>query len=341
MKINQVLDIIVKNRRIKAYSILASSLLVFCALLSILVTQPVLTTNTNKHNGLASAINLEQYVKTLSTALPERSDDVDKLNVSAKYIFEIFNKYSSIVSYQDYDVWGIPYRNVVARFGPTGIDDRKEVIVIGAHYDSFQGYPGADDNASGVAGLLELARLFTMNQPSTAIDLVAYSLEEPPYFYSKDMGSYRHAQSLYNAGIHVKLMISLEMIGYFSNAENSQRYPMMGMGLLYPNKGNFIAIVGRFNEIPDSRFFKTAMRKASPLPVYSMNAIPLFPGVNLSDHFSYWRFDFPAIMITDTAFFRNGNYHTEYDTWEKLNYEKMGQVVDAVYTAVLDFSKEN
>jgi len=263
------------------------------------------TANTNKHDGLASAVNLEKYVKTLSRALPERSDDVDILNVSAKYIFEIFKKYSSIVSYQDYNVWGIPYRNVVTTFGPTDIDDRMEVIVIGANYDIFRRYPGADDNASGVAGLLEL----TMNQPSTAVVLVAYSLEEPSYFYSKDLGSLKHAQSLHNAGIHVKLMISLEM---------------MGMGLIYPNKGNFAAFVGRFNVIPETRFIKTAMRKATPLPIYSMDAIPLFPCVNLSNHFSYWRYDFPAIMITDTAFFRNGNFHTEYDTWEKLNYEKNG-----------------
>jgi len=306
----------------------------------LVLTQPVIPERTQVKRRLAKPETLKSYVTELSSVLPERSDDVDKLNKSAEFIQNIFARYTSAVVIQEYDVWGIPYRNVIAKFGSL---DSPNTVVIGAHYDSFDGFPGADDNASGVAGLLELARLFAQQPPNVEVQLVAYCLEEPPYFFSKQMGSYSHAQLMAKNAVAIKLMISLEMIGYFSDEKFSQEYPLPLLNTMYPEIGNFIAVVGRFNEISEVRFYKKEMMKVANLPVHSINAPPFLPGINFSDHLNYWRFDFPAIMITDTAFYRNKNYHTQLDTWEKLDYQRMSLVVDAVYYATSAFlqNKDN
>lgn len=232
---------------------------------------------------------------------------------------------------------GIEYYNVIANFGPKYSGS---LYVVGAHYDSYDGLPGADDNASGVAGIIELGRLFSINPPPNAIQLVAFSLEEPPYFRTDDMGSYFHAKNLHDNSINVRLMISLEMIGYYSEESNSQSYPVSIMGYAYPNVGNFIAIVGGLGQLSQTRFLKENMRKATPLPVYSINAPSFIPGIDFSDHLNYWYFDYPAIMITDTSFYRNHNYHTKNDTWEKLDYNKIAMVIQGLYQSLIAHMKK-
>jgi Zn-dependent M28 family amino/carboxypeptidase len=234
------------------------------------------------------------------------------------------------------------YKNIIARFGPQS----GQLLVIGAHYDSHadaraeitdpRGYsldthtPGADDNASGVAGLLELARLLAREPQAQAIELVAYTLEEPPHFRTQ-MGSVQHARSLSAAKRKVRLMLSLEMIGYFSDEPGSQRYPMRVLDHVYPDRGNFIALVGRMGDFAQMREAKALMTGATDLPVHSINAPPLIPGIDFSDHRSYWAEGYPALMLTDTAFYRNRHYHQAGDTFEKLDYERMAKVVQSVY----------
>ncbi len=209
------------------------------------------------------------------------------------------------------------------------------LIIIGAHYDSATSYendqliytPGADDNASGVAGLLELARLLQQQAPKTGVQLVAYASEEPPFFRSDEMGSAVHAASLERP---VKLMIALEMIGYYDSASGSQDYPYSVMSWLYPDRGDFIAVVGRMQDISAVRQVKSALLSATELPVYSINAPGFIPGIDFSDHLNYWQQDIPAVMITDTAFYRNKQYHQSGDTADRLNYQKMAQVIDGV-----------
>jgi len=296
----------------------------------LLVTQPVFT-GTNLKPSLSLEKNLKSNVYYLSETLPSEVEEGFRLDESAKYIFSELTQYSPNTRYQDFDVQGVTYRNVV-------VDIKGEIecgtYVIGAHFDTYGDLPGADDNISGVAGLIELTRLFSKNKPKCDLQMVAYTLEEPPYFRSEYMGSYVHAKSLYDNNIDVKAMLSLEMIGYFSDEAGSQNYPVKGMSYLYSDKGDFITLVGNMSQMGLTRLMKKAMRSVTDLPVYSINAPAILAGIDFSDHLNYWQFDYPAIMVTDTAFNRNKNYHTKFDTADRLDYKRMAKVVDAVYYSV-------
>jgi Zn-dependent M28 family amino/carboxypeptidase len=219
--------------------------------------------------------------------------------------------------------------------------------VVGAHYDAAGPYPGADDNASGVAGLIELAHLLGTSVGTsvgktalnTQVELVAFTLEEPPYFASSAMGSAVHAQSLRRQRVPVRAMLALEMIGYFSDAPGSQQFPLPCLKLLYPSTGNFITVAGKLGQGALVRRVKRAMRSASPLGVESISAPPSLLGISLSDHRNYWEAGYPAVMITDTAFYRNDNYHGATDTPDTLDYERMARVVQGVRAAVTDLAK--
>ncbi|MBI3933817.1 MAG: DUF2817 domain-containing protein, partial [Acidobacteria bacterium] len=217
-------------------------------------------------------------------------------------------------------------------------------------YDAFGELPAADDNASGVAGLIELAALLGKASLPLRVELVAYTLEEPKTIDGDGLfrtvgGSAVHAEFLKERGVQVRLMLSLEMIGYFSNAEGSQGYPSRIFRLFYPSPGNFLMVVGRLQDGVLARQVKKAMRSASPLPVYSLNAPASLEGIDWSDHYSYWKRDYPALMITDTALNRNREYHKAGDTADRLDFTRMAMVVQGVYAAVLqsaeDGSKES
>ncbi len=281
---------------------------------------------------MADASLLEQYVRILAEELsPRDAANPRGLEASATFVEEVFRAYSDRVSVQPYDAKGLRVRNVCARFGPEG----GPRMVVGAHYDAAGPYPGADDNASGVAGLLELARLLSEEPPASDVELVSFPLEEPPFFMTRHMGSAVHARALKAKGVEVRAMIALEMIGYFSDEPNSQGFPLGPlMKPFYPATGNFIAVVGKWGQGHLVRAVCEGMRSATPLGVESLIAPRILPGVTLSDHRSYWKQGFPAVMLTDTAFFRNANYHTPHDTPDTLDYRRMAQVVDGVRGAV-------
>jgi Zn-dependent M28 family amino/carboxypeptidase len=207
--------------------------------------------------------------------------------------------------------------------------------VVGAHYDTAGMQPGADDNASGVAGLIELASLLREASLPLCVELVAFTLEEEPHLLSAPMGSAVHAASLRQQNIPVQVMFSLEMIGYFTDAPHSQRFPLPFLAAVYPSQGNFIAIVGNLSQGLVIRQIKQMMRSASSLPVHSLNAPRFVPGVDFSDHRNYWQAGYHAVMVTDTAFYRNPHYHTKQDTADTLDYGRMAMVVQGVYAAVL------
>jgi Zn-dependent M28 family amino/carboxypeptidase len=212
----------------------------------------------------------------------------------------------------------------------------KGLVVIGAHYDTVPGTPGADDNASGVAVLLELARLLHERTSRKTLLLAAFVNEEPPFYGSKNMGSMVCAGELKKRGARVEVMLSLEMLGYFGKAY-PQRFPLPGMELLYPRTGNFVAVVGNFASRRAVSRIKRGIDKFSQIPVRSLTAPEFFGGINLSDHSSFWAHGFPAVMVTDTSFFRNRHYHQESDTIDTLNFDQMAEVVQGLYFTLLDY----
>jgi Zn-dependent M28 family amino/carboxypeptidase len=280
--------------------------------------------------------NLRAHVEKLAAITPARNEkNLDSLNKAADYIASVWADQGFKVEEQAYVVLGKTYKNLIVSLGPK---DSKERMVIGAHYDVCEDQPGADDNASGVAGLLELTRILKAKESAIRerIDFVAYTLEEPPTFGLETMGSFKHAQKMKEEGVKIKLMMSLEMIGYFSDEPNSQKYPLPGLQLIYPTVGNFIAVVGNLSNFRVVRQVKSLMIGGNT-EVYSINAPRSLQGIDYSDHRSYWAFGYPAVMITDTSFFRYEHYHRKTDTPDRLNYRRMVDVVSGLANVALRF----
>lgn len=213
-----------------------------------------------------------------------------------------------------------------------GTQHPTEIVVIGAHYDSAPHAPGADDNASGVAVLLALARAFTKPEPRT-IRFVAFVNEEPPSFYQESMGSLHYARDCKARGDDIVAMISLESLGYYRDDEGSQRYPP-GVSLLYPDRGDFVAFVGNLSSRALVRESIGAFRSSARFPSEGA-ALPAFiPGVGWSDQWSFWQFGYPALMVTDTAPFRNPNYHTPNDKPDSLDYDRLARVTTGMIAVV-------
>ncbi|HET8945985.1 MAG TPA: M28 family peptidase [Candidatus Polarisedimenticolia bacterium] len=276
----------------------------------------------------ADAAKLEQHVRFLTAPGEWRSvHNAAGMGRAADYIARAFSATGATVVVQPFKAGPVETKNVIARFGL----EARPRVVIGAHYDVFGDLPGADDNASGVAGLLELARLLDGLNLPTAVELVAYSSEEPPFFGGPEMGSAVHVTALKNAAVKVRAMISLEMIGFYA-----ERQPNQGIVLstVYPRHGRFIALVGRWADRDVVADAKKCFRGASPLEVVSYSG-PTGLGADLSDQRNYWAAGIPAFMVTDTAFMRNPNYHAATDTADTLDYERMAQVVDGVFSTVV------
>jgi hypothetical protein len=309
----------------------AASLLV----LGCVVTQPVASATRVGPAVQIEPERLEASVRALAERFsPRDSSHVANLDAAAAWIRAELESSGAAISEQTWQADGETYRNVVARFGSHSPD--AELVVVGAHYDVCDPLPGADDDASGVAALLELARALAASPPPGPVELVAYSLEEPPYYDTPQMGSVQHAQSLVRSGARVRAMLSLEMLGFFSDEPGSQSYLHFApLGWLYPDRGDFIGVIGNLGQGSLVRRVKRAMRAAGgPVSVESINAPAWIPGIDFSDHRSYWAEDYPAVMITDTAFLRNPNYHRETDTPETLDYARLAAVTAAVHEAV-------
>lgn len=293
------------------------------------------------HERARPAALAEHVAMLAGTLAPRDVDHPENLERAAAYVEAQLREANARVGSEEYratfrpDLPAEPFRNLVASFGPEG----GSRVLVGAHYDAFGMFganPGADDNASGVAGLLELARLLGDRPLARRVDLVAFTLEEPPFFAGPGMGSRVHARALATAGVPVKAMVCLEMIGYFSD---HQPWPSPLLALVYPHRGDFIGVVGQPFDRGLARRIKGWMRvpPATPgpkVPVYSFNG-PTVMGTDASDHSSFWLEGMPAVMVTDTAFMRNPYYHGPDDRPETLDYQRMATVVDGVLNAVL------
>ena len=215
--------------------------------------------------------------------------------------------------------------------------DGGEIVVVGAHYDSVRGTTGADDNASGVAALLSLARAFAGTHPRRTLRFVAFANEEPPYFQTPAMGSVVYARRCRERGERVVAMISLETLGYYSDQPASQRYPFP-FGLFYPTTGDFVAFVGNTSSRALVRQAVAAFRGGARFPSEGVAAPGAIQGVGWSDHWAFWQEGYPALMITDTAPFRNPDYHTAHDTPDRLSYAPLARVVDGLARVVEDLA---
>ena len=260
----------------------------------------------------------------------------DSLARAAGFITKRFEAMGYAVVRNEYPVGGVVCANlVVERIGAIRPD---EIVVIGAHYDSVPQTPGADDNASGVAALLALAEKWAKLAPERTVRFVAFANEEPIYFQTELMGSRVYAKACKARGDEIVAMLSLETMGYFSDEKKSQKYPFP-LSLFYPSRGNFIAVVGnRESKALVKRVSKT-MRATKALPVESASLPGSLQGVGWSDHWSFWQEGYPAVMITDTAPFRNPNYHRETDTAETLDYGRLAAAVRGLEAVVADLVK--
>jgi Zn-dependent M28 family amino/carboxypeptidase len=275
--------------------------------------------------------DLIETVTFLAERIGRRSyRDVRQLDAAADYIEDKFRSAGCPAERHSFGFLSGTYHNVVAEVKGTG-EGKEGLLIIGAHYDTDVETPGADDNASGVATLLELARLAVKSPPARTIRFAAFTLEEPPAFMTRSMGSYVYAKSVREESVKVLGMISLEMVGFYSDQEGSQYYPASFFKLFYPTKGNFIAFVGNLSSRAFTLKMKRLFKAVSPVPVESLNAVSIIPGVNFSDHRNFWKFGYPAFMITDTAFYRNPNYHSSGDTARTLDYDRMTAIVKGLF----------
>lgn len=210
-------------------------------------------------------------------------------------------------------------------------------MIVGAHYDVCGDQPGADDNASAVAGLLEAARMVAESKPSIdyRIDFVSFCLEEPPFYATQHMGSYVHAKSIHELKADVIGLINFEMIGYFH--EGDQEYPFAGLKELYPQKANFIGFVGKHAYHAFNQKVYELMKADAGIDVQMIDHPMVESLAGMSDQRSYWEFDIPALMINDTSFIRNPNYHQMTDDIDTLCFDHMREVVTSAYNAITGF----
>jgi len=258
-------------------------------------------------------------------------NNITQLNQTAKYIETVFRKYSDSIFIQDFVVNGHVYKNVICSFGVEHI----RRVIVGAHYDVYANQEGADDNASGVVALLELARQLKGQKLNFRVDLVAYTLEEPPFFRSELMGSYIHAKYLKDKEIDVYGVVAVEMIGYFKDEKKTQDYPIGMMSLFYGSKGNYISLVRKFGSGKFARKFGRKFKSSKVIRTKKLSAPKFIPGIDFSDHLNYWKFGYSALMITDTAFYRNKNYHKTGDTLSTLDIPRMALVIDGIFRALV------
>ena len=280
---------------------------------------------------------LYKDVEFLTSIKPARNfQNLQSLQKVCEYLKNEFSIVGAVPEEQSWLAEGALYKNIIATYNP----GKKRRLIVGAHYDVAGDQPGADDNASAVAGLLETARMVFTNKPELnyRIDFVSYCLEEPPFFGTHFMGSYVHAKSLYDSKVDVIGMICYEMIGYFSEEPNSQPFPSPELAEQYPHVANFIMVVGIEKYASFNNKAHQLMLNGSGIDVQVANFPATDPNAalaGLSDQRSYWKFNYPAFMINDTAFVRNPNYHQKSDTINTLDFDKITEVVNSAYRAVI------
>jgi hypothetical protein len=247
-----------------------------------------------------------------------------ELEAAAQYIEKTLAGLGYAVATQRFPSGPSEVRNIEVEV--QGSARASEVVIVGAHYDSVLGAPGANDNGSGVAAVIELVRLFRGSNPARTLRFVTFVNEEPPFSHSDAMGSRHYARRARERGETIVAMFSLETIGYYSDAPGSQRYPFP-LGFFYPSTGNFIAFVSNLSSRSLLHEAIASFRRHAGIPSDAVAAPAWIPGVDWSDHWSFWKEGYPALMVTDTAPYRYPHYHTSEDTPDKVDYERAARVV--------------
>lgn len=276
--------------------------------------------------------NLRRHVFELAGAIGERNVfHPEALHAAEAYIRRTWQEQGYRVETQAYTVQDVVSANLEVTREVS--ETAGGILLIGAHYDSVIGSPGANDNGSGVAALLELTRLFSTVTPACPIRFVAFVNEEPPFFFSRSQGSMVYSRAARFRGDDIRLMVSLETMGYFRDVPGSQRYPLL-FRLFHPSRANFIAFVSNFRSRQKQRLLVRAFRAATDFPAEQVATFSLIPGVGWSDHLSFWLRGYRALMVTDTAFYRYPWYHSAEDTAEKLDYPRLALVTEGLFLAL-------
>jgi Zn-dependent M28 family amino/carboxypeptidase len=279
--------------------------------------------------------HLKRHVYKLSHEIGKRDvANYWNLEKARIYICEQFESYGYKVRLENYVIGDREVSNVIAL--KEGKKCPSDIVVVGAHYDSYDG-PGADDNASGVAGLLEFARLLKDQATDRTIKFIAFDSEEKPHFGTESMGSRVYAKGAKSSNKNITAVIIFDSIGYYSETPRSQKYPFI-FKYFYPRTANFIKIVSDFGSSPLARQVKKYFKKHSSFPIKSIMGFRFFYGINLSDHGSFWKEGYKAIHISDTSAFRNPTCHKISDTWDTLDYESMSQVVKGFYFVLMEIT---
>lgn len=281
--------------------------------------------------------NLRRNLTVLASDIGERNNlKYENLCRAAAYIENQFKENGYQPMLHSFEVQGKKYTNVEATIKGSS----KQIIVIGAHYDTVAGCPGADDNGTGVVSVLELARLLKDINPLYTLRFVAFPNEEYPFFWSKAMGSYVYAGQCRARGEDISGMIAVETVGYYSKKEHSQKYPVNTLGFL-PDRGDFLFFVGNYR----SRGFLTeclgSFRKYATVPSEGISAFDCFEDISRSDNNSFWIHGYPGLMITDTADFRNPNYHLPSDKVETIDFENLTRFVWALSESLREMSTKS
>jgi Zn-dependent M28 family amino/carboxypeptidase len=286
-----------------------------------------------------TASSLEIHVRKLAAEIGERNVfRFAALDEAAKYIEREWTEQGYDVVLQSYEAKGVPCVNLeINRWGQSR---RQQIILVGAHYDSVKGSPGADDNASGVAAMLEISRRLASVTAERTVRFVAFVNEEPPFFYWKEMGSMVYARAARKRGDDIRLMISLEMLGYYDQRPKSQHYPPF-FRFFYPDCANFIAFVSNLRSRRQMRRAATFFRHHADFPLEHVAALAVIPGIAWSDHLSFWRQGYRAFMVTDTAFYRYPYYHTPWDVPDRLDYESLARVTEGLCAAIATLANDS
>ena len=276
--------------------------------------------------------NLRRHVYRLAEEIGERNlQHPEALHAAEDYIKQTWQEQGYRVEKQTYLERNIQCANLeVTQMGNTHAE---QIILVGAHYDTVYGSPGANDNGSGLAVLLELARLFRARSTKLSLRFVAFVNEEPPFFYSGRQGSNIYAKAVRKRGDDIRLMLALETMGYYSSEPYSQDYPPL-FKYFYPTTGNFISFVTNFGSRRVMLKLARAFRQVTAFPLEHVATFAFVPGVAWSDHLSFWRQNYKALMVTDTAFYRYPYYHSSNDTAEKLDYSCLAQVCQGLFDAL-------
>ena len=294
---------------------------------SCIITKPTIALKRAKGLEVDTSRIYKDVVSLTGINPPRNNKNIASLNKAFDYIHNELDELDCVIDTQKYSFGNREFKNLIASFNIKA----KERIIIGAHYDVCEDSPGADDNASGVAVILGVARLIDSLKPGLnyRVDIIAYSTEEPPY-NGVPMGSWIHALSVKNNNVELKTAIVLDMVGYYSSEKGSQDYPPGIIRFFYPSKADFALIVTKFRQGRQGKKLKKRCKQAGDMRFRSLNA-PDTGGLYSSDHGNYWLMGLNAMLITNTATYRNENYHEITDTPETLNYANIGELIKGVY----------